>query len=207
MEQNYLVHHGVKGQKWGVRRFQNEDGSLTSKGRKRYDSETFTASNGTKVAPAKNAYVKVMRKVVAGSGRAGERVYQKNMQKKHADTADNALAIAKGRKQIRNEAQALREYHAHQKDVRKGTGDKYLNKAVRKNAIDNAYDKVTGNSTRYERLVYNNATRKKAAKYIVDNKMTVAEANKKSKQVALRNTAAFMAAYGAITYAQLRSMR
>lgn len=30
-----LYHHGIKGQKWGVRRFQNEDGSLTSKGKKR----------------------------------------------------------------------------------------------------------------------------------------------------------------------------
>lgn len=36
MEQNYLIHHGVKGQKWGVRRFQNKDGSLTPKGKKRY---------------------------------------------------------------------------------------------------------------------------------------------------------------------------
>lgn len=35
--QAYLVHHGIKGQKWGVRRFQNEDGSLTAAGRKRYD--------------------------------------------------------------------------------------------------------------------------------------------------------------------------
>ena len=32
----YLAHHGVKGMKWGVRRYQNEDGSLTSAGEKRY---------------------------------------------------------------------------------------------------------------------------------------------------------------------------
>ena len=31
-----LYHHGIKGQKWGVRRFQNTDGSLTAAGKKRY---------------------------------------------------------------------------------------------------------------------------------------------------------------------------
>lgn len=31
-----LYHHGIKGMKWGVRRYQNKDGSLTAKGRKRY---------------------------------------------------------------------------------------------------------------------------------------------------------------------------
>ena len=31
-----LYHHGIKGQRWGVRRFQNRDGSLTTSGRTRY---------------------------------------------------------------------------------------------------------------------------------------------------------------------------
>ena len=31
----FLCHHGVKGQKWGVRRYQNSDGSLANKGKKR----------------------------------------------------------------------------------------------------------------------------------------------------------------------------
>lgn len=31
----YLAHHGVKGQRWGVRRFQNPDGSLTEQGKRR----------------------------------------------------------------------------------------------------------------------------------------------------------------------------
>lgn len=34
--ENYLEHHGIKGQKWGIRRYQNEDGSLTPEGRERY---------------------------------------------------------------------------------------------------------------------------------------------------------------------------
>lgn len=36
MDNNTLAHWGVKGMKWGVRRYQNADGSLTPAGKKRY---------------------------------------------------------------------------------------------------------------------------------------------------------------------------
>lgn len=34
-----LYHHGIKGQKWGVRRFQNSNGTYTAEGKKRYSSD------------------------------------------------------------------------------------------------------------------------------------------------------------------------
>lgn len=47
---NYaLQHHGIKGQKWGMRRYQNTDGSLTAEGRARYGYGTtaYGISNNT----------------------------------------------------------------------------------------------------------------------------------------------------------------
>lgn len=39
---NQIWHWGVKGMKWGVRRYQNANGSLTDAGKKRYDRDATT---------------------------------------------------------------------------------------------------------------------------------------------------------------------
>jgi len=40
-----LQHHGIKGQKWGIRRYQNEDGTWTAAGRERYGNERSFSGN------------------------------------------------------------------------------------------------------------------------------------------------------------------
>lgn len=68
METNQLTHWGVKGMKWGVRRYQNKDGSLTSAGKKRYEAELAKIKEEAKVvrnqerAKAKMDKLDTMRK-------------------------------------------------------------------------------------------------------------------------------------------------
>lgn len=61
-----LEHHGIKGQKWGIRRFQNEDGSLTEAGKRRLERKDnrWIKRNATKIHnKAYKKSQKEMRKV------------------------------------------------------------------------------------------------------------------------------------------------
>lgn len=62
MEQNTLTHHGIKGQKWGVRRFQTKSGSLTAAGKKRYGKDDEAKSKDKSSNEAHEDYKKVRAK-------------------------------------------------------------------------------------------------------------------------------------------------
>ena len=53
---DYLMHHGIKGQKWGVRRFQNPDGTRTVAGKKREKENRIDHDTLTKSTNAKELY-------------------------------------------------------------------------------------------------------------------------------------------------------
>lgn len=76
-------------------------------------------------------------------------------------------------------------------------------KTERKNALNKTYKEINKKTSFGEKLLINSATRKKAAKYVVDNDMSMKEARKKANKQALRNTTALIGVYGGITVAAL----
>lgn len=72
MGENELCHYGILGMKWGVRRYQNEDGTLTEEGKKRVSklyAKAVTKKNKleSKVRSAEVAYNKAQVKTNTGS--------------------------------------------------------------------------------------------------------------------------------------------
>ena len=61
----YLVHHGIKGQKWGVRRYQNTDGTYTSQGKNRRNKALKKITN--KLSKLDD---KTKKKIIKGLGTA-----------------------------------------------------------------------------------------------------------------------------------------
>lgn len=91
MSTYYLQHHGVKGMKWGVRRYQNKDGSLTPAGKrrlKRYESrlnevndrilkDRALARQVRKDDPAAPMELRALSERVGGQIQSGKRIVQK----------------------------------------------------------------------------------------------------------------------------------
>lgn len=102
--QDYLSHHGILGMKWGIRRYQNDDGTLTAVGKKRYgNAETeFSELNAARkeYEQSKDYY---MKKTVAGllyNRKATDRL---NKSVKRLANAKTDLNDAKDRVSLQNQ--------------------------------------------------------------------------------------------------------
>ena len=64
ISEDELQHHGILGMRWGVRRFQNSDGTLTAAGKKRankYRSKAYTYAEKGEIAKAAKSYLNATR--------------------------------------------------------------------------------------------------------------------------------------------------
>ena len=91
---NELQHFGIKGMKWGVRRYQNKDGSLTPAGKKRYDESDEEREKKEK---SKKTKAKVATAAVATAAVATTAAMNKDKIKKGIDFV-NANKPSKGEK-------------------------------------------------------------------------------------------------------------
>lgn len=98
---DYLAHHGIKNQKWGQRRFQNYDGSLTSEGRKRYGvGESNLSKREKKQAEKAKAKAAKERAKVNSKKKADAQKAAEQKQKRMDYLRDHPEKIYKYRKEL-----------------------------------------------------------------------------------------------------------
>lgn len=121
------------------------------------------------------------------------------------DSAYNKSIAAYSPLKKHREANTKRWENAYDKAVKLNNSKNAYKQAknIRKEKIKSTYKEINKNASLKDKLIYNNATRKKAAQYVVDNDMSVKDAMSKANKVAMRNTAMFVAAYGAASIYKL----
>lgn len=121
-----LQHHGVKGMKWGVRRYQNKDGSLTPAGKKRYSELSDEERSAKNKQIAK--YVAAGLVMTASIGVAVA-AYRKNPAKVNAILAKVGKSTVENAKQAGKAFKAGKQYLKDAKDGVKEGFKEVLNEA------------------------------------------------------------------------------
>lgn len=183
-----LYHYGVKGMKWGVRKAfktaradglaarkaARESGQLNGIGAVRKGNKIQRDATKTSLKEQKKSSAQLRADRAKGEAQTARKL---------ADKYINAMDNKAAKRQSQADAKAA--------------------KKERKEKIKSVHKDINKNASFGEKLTYNNATRKLAAKYVVDNNMTIDDAKKKANNVAKRNTAVFLGAYGALAVGSL----
>lgn len=138
-----LYHYGVKGMKWGVRKYRNKDGSLTPAGQKRYDSAGDVESAKAAYKSAGKAYNKAYNKAHNKAFAAYSPI------KKHRQANDKRWEEAYNKAEELNKAKtALKDAKFKQKvDSDRAKPSAELRKKSRSAHIENARQHTSASNT------------------------------------------------------------
>ena len=116
-EQDFLCHYGIKGMKWGIRRYENPDGTLTPEGLKRYGSKKGikkAIKKEMKKSDALSDAVLARREAVAYANKLSEKEnakYEKKRKEKYRIRSEAAKRNVEFQKKQLEDAENLRKEH------------------------------------------------------------------------------------------------
>ena len=130
MSEDELYHHGIVGMKWGIRRYQNADGSLTAAGEKRYtNSDGSLNEKGKKYYAKESARLRAERKSLNAQKRTAAQLSKLNDKRKANEELKNQIN-SKSKKE-----------NSGKKSVKDMTDDE-LNKAVTRARQEDEYKRL-----------------------------------------------------------------
>lgn len=96
-----LYHHGILGQRWGIRRFQNADGTLTTAGKKRYSGDSVDSNTSEKKAKGRGVTKSRTRIDQMSDDELRARISRLELEKKYSDLAKSTSDVNKGEQTVK----------------------------------------------------------------------------------------------------------
>lgn len=146
MKSTYLMHHGILGQKWGVRRFQNSDGTRTSAGKKRYDEDGVKEEYKTESRSEKKARI-------ASESRESE-IKRLNDETSYLNAVNNNIAAKKRHAELtaRGESAVMKAFKQSVSTIAKDSASTMIKKAL-EDAMKSDADRAIEKNTKETKLI------------------------------------------------------